>query len=193
MLSKPQVESTTSYLKRLARRHHLSVADLIAFCCEKALGNSLLTSWTQTQAMFQIDGATPIGEMWSRLLVDLTCCDEVRYLKSIINSRRLLRKRQGYSNWLSTNVPLQLRRNHKAALVQYGREPERVRKLRNRNLPIVACRRLNRTAIPPIRVVQVDVVSVIASHDDEMSPSIGFVFASNQRPIGDEGKGRATR
>src|SRR5258708_19651168 len=112
-----QVESLTSYLKRLAQRHHLSVADLVAFCHGKAPNNdALLTNWTRSNALFWIDGATRMGEIWSQLLVDATFHKKVEYLtmvywKPIVNSVRLLRERQAwcprcYSVWLNTGRPI---------------------------------------------------------------------------------------
>lgn len=109
----PFVESLTSFLKRLAHIHHLTVADLVAFCSkqtsEKAMPSTI-------HKLFWIDSITQSGRLWFRLLSRLTCRHEVVYLtmahwERLLNPYRLLRERQAwcplcYATWLNKDEPV---------------------------------------------------------------------------------------
>lgn len=103
----PLVESLTSYLKRLAYAHHVTVEDLMRYC--KAMA-ALPPGTSTPQKLIHIDGITPSADLWSRLLQRLTLHEHVPYLtmgywQFLLNPYRLIRQThtwcpQCYAEWI---------------------------------------------------------------------------------------------
>jgi AraC-like DNA-binding protein len=109
----PYIESLTSFLKRLAHLHHLTIANLVTFCSEQTSEKVMPSA---IHKLFWIDSITQSGRMWSQLLARLTGCPQVVYLtmaywECLLNPYQLLRERQAwcpvcYAEWLNTDKPI---------------------------------------------------------------------------------------
>jgi hypothetical protein len=86
------MESLSSYLKRLAKMHHLRVADFVIFCAEQTNETVMMVN---APKLHRIDGLSRSGRDWSQLLADLTRHPDVPYLSMyywhfLLNPYRLL-------------------------------------------------------------------------------------------------------
>lgn len=109
----PYVESLTSFLKRLAQAHHLTVAKLVSFCCTQTQEDLMPTT---VHKLLWIDGITPFAEKWAHLVSKLTCQSAVIYLtmanwKGLLNGYKLLRHQQAwcpqcYEAWAKNGQPI---------------------------------------------------------------------------------------
>jgi AraC-like DNA-binding protein len=109
----PHIESLTSFLKRLAQLHHLTVGTLVAFCSEQTAVDLMPST---IHKLMWIDGITPFAEKWAQLIADLTCQNAVTYLtlaswKKLLTGYRLLRYHQAwcpqcYATWARNEQPV---------------------------------------------------------------------------------------
>ena len=109
----PHIESLTSFLKRLAQLHHLTVGTLVAFCSEQTPIDLVPST---IHKLMWIDGITSSAEKWAQLIADLTCQNTVTYLtmaswKNLLSGYKLLRYHQAwcpqcYATWATREQPV---------------------------------------------------------------------------------------